>query len=196
MEEAIYFTDAEEFRGWLEYNHRMAEYLWVGFSKKGKGKKQVFGYQEAVAVSLCYGWIDGRTQSVDQLHYRVRFTPRKQNSVWSNKNCQLAEELIATGLMHQSGLDAYNRRPDKSSPYSYESRPAQLSEEMEALLMENSKAYYYFMNASASYRKTCIAWIMSAKTGLTQLKRLNTLINSSNKGKRIPMLGGKKDFTL
>src|SRR5690606_40564971 len=59
-----------------------AKELWVGFYKKGTGKPSIT-WPEAVAEALCFGWIDGVRRSIDEHSYRIRFTPRKPNSIWS-----------------------------------------------------------------------------------------------------------------
>ena len=35
---------------------------------------------------LCFGWIDGRVQRLDEHHFLTRVTPRRPKSVWSQKN--------------------------------------------------------------------------------------------------------------
>jgi uncharacterized protein YdeI (YjbR/CyaY-like superfamily) len=63
-------------------------------------------YQEAVDSALCYGWIDGQSNSLDETFYLLRFTPRTSTSNWSKTNCQKAEAFIAEGRMRPSGLRA------------------------------------------------------------------------------------------
>jgi hypothetical protein len=40
----------------------------------------------------------------------VRFVPRRPNSHWSERNIARVEELIADGLIRESGLRAFERR--------------------------------------------------------------------------------------
>jgi uncharacterized protein YdeI (YjbR/CyaY-like superfamily) len=43
--------------------------------------------------ALCFGWIDGVRKSIDDISYRIRFTPRRPRSVWSAVNVKHATEL-------------------------------------------------------------------------------------------------------
>jgi len=187
--DVVFFTGSEEFIGWLENFHLQATELWLGFYKKRKGVTAGFDYKSAVETALCYGWIDGKTQSIDLLSYKVRFTPRKTNSNWSLINIKRVEELTSAGLMHPSGLKAFeNRKPEKSGVYSFEREHSILTSEMEAELKENKPAWQYFTSRSPGYKKTCLHWIMSAKQEVTRTKRLRILIDSSASGLRIPLL--------
>lgn len=187
--ETEFFATPEEYRGWLENYHDKASELWVGFYKKTKGRTPGFSYPEAVETALCYGWIDGKTQSIDQFTYKVRFTPRKPDSIWSLKNIHRVKELTEAGLMQPPGLAIFERRdPAKSLIYSFERETAALTPGMEAELKENRKAWMFFSGSSSSYKKTCIHWIISAKQEVTRQRRLRILIESSESGLKIPLL--------
>lgn len=55
-------------------------------------------------MALCWGWIDGQRGRFDERHFLTRFTPRKPKSRWSQRNCKIAEALIAAGAMQRPGL--------------------------------------------------------------------------------------------
>lgn len=187
--EIEFFTGPEEFRGWLENYHNKATELWIGFIKKAKWPVTSLGYPEAVEVALCYGWIDGKVQSIDQSTYKVRFTPRKPASGWSLINIKRVEKLTDAGLMQSAGLAAFGRRkPEKSGIYSFEQEAGALPPEIETGLKENPPAWLFFSGSSFSYKKNCIHWIMNAKQETTRTKRLNILIESSAAGLKIPLL--------
>jgi len=50
------------------------------------------------------------SRRVDDTSYMVRFSPRRPRSNWTPGNVARAQELIADGLMHASGLEAFERR--------------------------------------------------------------------------------------
>jgi uncharacterized protein YdeI (YjbR/CyaY-like superfamily) len=80
-----FFRDAQQFRAWLAKNHGTEAEVWVGYYKKASGKGGMI-YPEALEQALCFGWIDGRVQSIDPDAYMQRFTPRRQGSYWSAVN--------------------------------------------------------------------------------------------------------------
>ena len=122
-----FFATAGELREWLERNHATATELLVGFYKRGSARPSIT-WQELVDEELCFGWIDGVRQGIDEVSYSNRITPRKPRSTWSAVNIARAQELIRLGRMHPAGLDAFERRTEeRSAIYSYEQRkPARL----------------------------------------------------------------------
>jgi uncharacterized protein YdeI (YjbR/CyaY-like superfamily) len=106
---AVYFPSPRAMRDWLEANHATAAELWVGIYKKGVDRTGVT-LAEAQDVGMCFGWVDSMSRRVDDESYMVRFTPRRQRSNWTPGNVARAEQLIAEGLMHDSGRSAFERR--------------------------------------------------------------------------------------
>jgi uncharacterized protein YdeI (YjbR/CyaY-like superfamily) len=84
-EEAIFFTTPDEFRAWLEAHHDTESEVWVGYYRKATGKPSMT-WSEAVDEALCFGWIDGKRQRIDEERNHQRFTPRRPRSNWSAIN--------------------------------------------------------------------------------------------------------------
>ena len=185
--EPIFFADAQKFRAWLAKNHDKLDEAQIGFYKKGSGIPSMT-WQEAVDQALCYGWIDGKVNRIDDVSYMHRFTPRKPTSNWSAVNIKRAKELIEEGLMQPAGLEAFNRRSeDKSAIYSYEQRKnPKLPPEYEKRLRKNKKAWSYFDKQAPYYKKVVVYWVTSAKKEETRLRRLQQLIGHSEKERRVP----------
>lgn len=183
--ELSYFATKSEFRTWLELNHAVAPELWVGFFKKGSGKPSIT-WPESVDQALCFGWIDGIRKSIDEVSYKIRFTPRKPRSVWSAVNIRRVEELTKLGLMRPTGLEAFARRTEnRSGIYSYEQRTENFPEPYAQLFKKNKAAWKFFEAQPPSYRKVMGWWVVSAKTEETRLKRLSKLIEESGQGRRM-----------
>ena len=180
-----YFSTISEFREWLEANHVSGRELQVGFYKKNSGRFN-FSWSEAVDQAICYGWIDGVRNAVDELGYTVRFTPRKAGSIWSAVNIKKVEELTQLGLMKPAGIAAFERRDEKKSAiYAYEQKNAQLGEDYEVRFRANAKAWDFFERQAAYYRRTAIWRVISAKQEETRLKRLDKLISKSEAGEKV-----------
>ena len=106
MKNLLFFENAQLFREWLAQNHHQTSELWVGYYKKAS-KKPSMTWSESVDQALCYGWIDGIRKSIDEESYKIRFTPRRIDSVWSAVNLKKMKELLAQGLVEASGLAIY-----------------------------------------------------------------------------------------
>ena len=93
---ATFFRNPTLWRKWLEKNHAKHTELWVGFHKTSTGKPSIT-WKESVDEALCFGWIDGLRQGIDEDAYRIRFTPRKATSIWSKVNIARIGALEAEG---------------------------------------------------------------------------------------------------
>lgn len=189
MEEVVFFATPAEFRAWLMEHHTSAKELWVGFYKKGSGRPSIT-WPEAVDEALCVGWIDGRRQSIDAESYRIRFTPRRPQSIWSTVNIARVAELTAQGRMQPAGLAAFAQRSEaRSGVYSHEQQQEQtLSPVDEERFRANPAAWAFFEAQPPSYRHRALHWVFSAKQEATRQKRFATLIEDSANGQRIALL--------
>ena len=183
-----FFPTPEDFRSWLQENHDKQEELWVGYYKKAT-KKPSITWPESVDEALCFGWIDGLRKSIDEESYKIRFTPRRPSSIWSAVNIRRFEELKKLGRIRSPGQAAYERRKEKRSErYSYEQGTLELAEAYEKKIRANKKAWDFFRSLPPSVQKPSIWYVMSAKREETRLRRLETLIQCSEEGQRIPQL--------
>jgi uncharacterized protein YdeI (YjbR/CyaY-like superfamily) len=178
----IYFKTQKELHSWLLKNHNKASELFIGFYKKGTGRKSIT-YPEALDEALCFGWIDGVRKSLDEESYMIRYTPRKKGSIWSAVNINRINELIKKDAVHESGFKTFTERDIKRQKiYSYENKAKNLSKEFEDLFRRNKKAWGNFIKMAPSYKRTVSYWVMNAVKDETKLRRLKELIEVSAKG--------------
>lgn len=183
-----FFRTPADFRAWLKKYHKTASELWVGYYKKATGKPSVT-WEETVDEALCYGWIDGIRRSLDDEAYVIRFTPRKPTSVWSRRNIDRVEALIAGGLMRKAGLEAYTHKDAHAdSGYAVGDREEALPREMIVEFEKHPEAWAFYRSQPPGYRKQTTAWVTSAKREQTRQRRLATLIEDSANGLRIRQL--------
>jgi uncharacterized protein YdeI (YjbR/CyaY-like superfamily) len=184
--DATFFRTPTEWRAWLEAHAAEESELWVGFHKRA-AKETGITWPEAVDQALCFGWIDGRRQSIDAARYRIRFSPRKASSIWSTVNVARVEELGAQGLMQPAGLAAFaRRREERSGVYSHEQASApELDAAQEQRFREQPGAWEFFQAQPPSYRKAALWWVVSAKRAETRERRLATLIADSAERRRL-----------
>jgi uncharacterized protein YdeI (YjbR/CyaY-like superfamily) len=189
-----FFPTPSAWRAWLERHHADTGELWVGLYKRESGRPSIT-WPEAVDGALCFGWIDGIRKSIDDISYKIRFTPRKPRSVWSAINVRRATVLSAEGQMHPAGLFAFQKRDGKNSEiYSYEQRNnAKLPPAYEKELHAHPSAWKFFRAQPPGYQRLCSWWVISAKKEETRSKRLTVLIGHSGHGRKIPALSRPPD---
>jgi uncharacterized protein YdeI (YjbR/CyaY-like superfamily) len=100
------------------------------------------------------------------------------------------QELTRQRRMRPAGLKAFReRRDDKTATYSYEQRhQAKLDPAQERRFRSRKKAWDWFQTQPKGYRTTAVYWVLSAKRPETRERRLDTLIEDSAKGLRVPPL--------
>jgi uncharacterized protein YdeI (YjbR/CyaY-like superfamily) len=96
------FKDAKALEAWYKKHSGKADELWIKLHKKGSGLASVSNL-EALDVALCWGWIDAIRKSFDDRSFLQRYTPRTKTSIWSQKNIDNVERLIAAGRMTERG---------------------------------------------------------------------------------------------
>lgn len=178
-----FFKTPADFRRWLSQHHTSQTELWVAYYKKDSGKPSIT-YSESVDQALCFGWIDGVRHAIDNVSYKIRFTPRKPKSIWSTINITKVKELTKCALMEPAGVKAFEARTEnRSEIYSFEHKGIrQLDPAYEKKLAANKKAKAFFDAQIPSYKRVVVHWVMSAKQEETRLRRLNLLIENSVKG--------------
>ena len=88
-------------------------------------------------------------------------------------------------LMRPAGLKAFEAREEnRSGIYSYEQRSPELPDQYRKILKNNSGAEKFFDAQPPSYLKAANWWVQSAKREETRLKRLNKLIQHSERGEK------------
>ena len=180
-----YFKSQDDFRVWLAKNHKTESELLVGYYKVKSGKASM-SWSESIDQALCFGWIDGVRRSIDDERYCIRFTPRKQNSIWSAVNIEKMAQLTNAGLMTEAGTKTFSFRTEqKSNIYSHENEASELDPNLATQLEQNTIAMKYFNNQAPSYKKVIIHWIMCAKQEKTRQARIEKLIQASERQERV-----------
>lgn len=181
-----FFEDALHFRAWLEQSHASEAELIVGFRKVGSGMPSMT-WPQSVDEALSYGWIDGVRRRIDDESYKIRFTPRRKDSIWSLVNVAKVQELIAQGRMQSAGIAAYESRSHKKTGvYAFErEKPAELDPEETRTFKKQPLAWKYFEASAPSYRRVMNHWVVSAKQPATRARRLEQLMQACAEQRRI-----------
>jgi uncharacterized protein YdeI (YjbR/CyaY-like superfamily) len=146
--EPKFFKTPAEFRRWLAANHDKKDEIVVGYFKVSTGKPSMT-WSESVDQALCFGWIDGVRRRYDDDSYTIRFTPRRQRSIWSSVNIAKVAVLKEKGLMHAAGSAAFEKREDSRSAIYAHENSTELSAEFEQRFRSNKKAWdFFFLSGS------------------------------------------------
>lgn len=177
MPDGVAFPDAAAFEAWLEQHGEDADEVWVTFAKKGSGAATVT-YDEALEAALCFGWIDGKALGLDERFYLQRFTPRRKRSIWSKRNTEKAEALIAAGRMRPAGLRQVEAaRADGRWQAAYEgSAAATVPEDFRRELEANAAAAEFFTTLKGQNRYAILYRIQTAKRPETRAKRIREFV--------------------
>jgi uncharacterized protein YdeI (YjbR/CyaY-like superfamily) len=172
----LYFKTDQEWREWLHDNHNVIEGVYLIFYKVDH-EKDSMRWEEAVKVALCYGWIDSTVKSLGEGKRRQYFTPRNPKSVWSALNKKYIKELIASNLMHQSGIETIQIAKENGSWTTLDAvENGIIPEDLQLEFDKNPKAFENYQNFAPSYRKSYLYWLNDAKRETTRQKRIQEII--------------------
>ncbi|MDE7439818.1 MAG: YdeI/OmpD-associated family protein [Clostridia bacterium] len=184
-EEIKTFANRQQFREWLYENCLTSEGVWLLFGKQG-GPKTIKA-DEALEEALCFGWIDGQMQSLDDKTYRKYFSLRRQNSKWSVKNKELVKCLEERGLMTDFGRKKIEEAK-KNGQWDAKNPLAIITDEQIAdlavLLEKYEPAYTNFQAMPLSVKKTYTRAYLDAKTDAGREKRIAWMVDRLNKNLR------------
>jgi len=175
------FISRDEFRNWLKDNCMSSGGVWLLFGKSG-GPKTIKA-NEALEEALCFGWIDGQMQSIDDKTYIKYFSVRRKDSKWSDKNKAIAQRLEQQGIMTDYGR-AKIEEAKKNGGWDAPKSPAITDEQIDflsGLLKEHEPAYTNFQAMSPSVKKTYTRAYFDAKTDVGRDSRLLWMIERLNK---------------
>jgi len=179
------FADQPALEEWLEAEYASAPGVYVKLAKKGAGVPSVT-YAELVESALCFGWIDGRSNRLDDLFYLQRITPRRSRSVWSQKNVEAAEELIRTGRMRPAGLAAVEAaRADGRWERAYAGAATiTVPDDLAAALAADPAAQEAFATLDGTNRYAVLWRVHTAASPATRAGRIAALVQMLAEGRR------------
>lgn len=178
--EQILFETRTDFRNWLSDNCTTSSGIWLVFSKHPSIK--TLKASEALEEALCFGWIDGQMQSIDERKYLKYFSSRRKGSKWSEKNKSLVKELEAKGLMTDFGRAKIeeakkNGRWDVPKPQPITDEQV---ERLAELIKDFEPAFTNFNSMSPSVRKNYTGLYFDAKSDAGKERRLKKIIDRLN----------------
>ena len=186
MAPTLSFASAAAWEAWLEEHHGEPDGIWIKIAKKGSGIAGV-RYPEVLESALCFGWIDGRREALDDRYFLQRFTPRRARSRWSQINRDKAEALIAAGRMRPAGLAEVERaKADGRWAAAYGGQRAmRVPEDLQRELDARPEAAAFFAQLSSQNRYAILYRLHDAKRPETRARRLAQFVAMLEAGETI-----------
>ena len=179
------FPDQAALEAWLDAEHTTASGLYVKIAKKSSGVPSV-NWEQMVEVLLCFGWIDGRANRLDDAFYLQRITPRRPKSVWSQKNVATVERLIAEGRMRPAGLAAVEAaKADGRWERAYAGPATVTMPDDLAAALDAEPAARAAYDALDGQNRYAVLWrVHTAATPATRAKRIAAAVTTLAAGER------------
>ena len=142
-------------------------------------------YAEVVESALCFGWIDGRSNRLDDTWYLQRITPRRARSIWSQKNVAAVEALTAAGRMRPAGLAAVEAaRADGRWERAYAgSATITVPDDLAAALAAEPAAAAFFAELDKTNRYAVLWRVQTASTPQTRARRIAACVQMLAEGR-------------
>jgi uncharacterized protein YdeI (YjbR/CyaY-like superfamily) len=171
------FDDQIAWEGWLEENHTASDGVWLRLAKK-RAPTRTVTHLQALEEALCFGWIDGQRQPLDDNFYLMHFTPRRRGSRWSQINRASAEERIAQRRMRPAGLaEVQAARADGRWERAYEPQSkATVPPDLQHALDRNPRAKAFFETLRGANRYAILYRIQDAKRPETRARRIEQYV--------------------
>jgi uncharacterized protein YdeI (YjbR/CyaY-like superfamily) len=176
-------ADATAWRTWLSKHHN-SDGVWLVLSKKGTVEPTMITHRLALEEALCHGWIDGQARPRDSATWFVLFTPRRARSMWSKRNVEVAERLIAEGRMAAAGKAALERaKADGRYQAAYAgSATIEVPADLAAALKGKPKAKAIFDRLNRLNRYAVLYRVTTARREETRKRRIERLVDMLARG--------------
>ncbi len=174
----FYAPDRASWRKWLAANHARYTEVRLVFYRKGTGEPCV-SYDEAVSEALCFGWIDGIKNKLDDQRYCFRFTPRRPSSKWSDSNKRRVALLTEQGLLRPAGIAAIDAAK-ASGIWDQQARspvPTTMPVELVDALAAKSGAKQAFEALTPGRKRDWLRYVAEAKQVDTRVRRAAKVVS-------------------
>ncbi len=177
-------TSRKAWRAWLQKHHASSTGIWLVFAKK-HSKLPTVSYNDAVEEALCFGWIDGLMNPLDETFYMQRFTPRKTKSVWAASNKKRVAKLMEAGLMTDAGMKLVDLAKKTGTWAALDAVEAMtIPDDFRRALKKKAGAQKGFDAYTPSVKKQCLYYITAAKRPDTRAKRIALLVEKAAAGRK------------
>ncbi len=180
------FPDAAAFEAWLTDQSDDAVGAWLRFAKKG-APERTLSKSDAIDCALCHGWVDGQLGRVDTYYFKTRFTPRRPNSPWSQRNCERVERLLVAGRMKPKGqAEIHRAKADGRWAAAYPPQSQATSDDdLKAALDAEPRARALFDALDRANRYSVLYRVHQAKTSEKRAAKIAELVAKLARGETV-----------
>jgi uncharacterized protein YdeI (YjbR/CyaY-like superfamily) len=180
------FASPTAWEAWLEEHHASSPGVWLKIAKKASGIETVT-HAQALELALCFGWIDGQRNRLDDEWFLQRFTPRRPRSRWSQINRDKVDELIARGAMRPAGLREVERaKADGRWDAAYASQSKiEVPPDLQQALDDSPAAKEFFETLNGTNRYAVLYRIHDAKRPETRARRIEKFVAMLARGEKL-----------
>ena len=177
--------DRRAWRQYLQEHYKTDTEVWFVFPSKASGEASL-SYNDVVEEALCFGWIDSVIKRQDENHRIQRFTPRRENSPYSQPNIERLRWCDEHGML----------MPEvKEKVESIISEPFVFPDDIIAAIKADPTAWENYQGFSDSYKRIRVAYIEAARKKPEEFeKRLANFIDKTRKNKLIRGYGGVEKY--
>jgi uncharacterized protein YdeI (YjbR/CyaY-like superfamily) len=180
-------ADAATWRAWLVDHHAQSTGVWLVLAKKGTTDPTSLSYERALEEAICFGWIDGQVGPRDSTTFLRRFTPRKAHSSWSQRNVDIAQRLVTSGRMHDSGAREIAKAKDNGrwdNAYAGQAT-IEVPDDLSTALDASPRARAMFAILTSQNRYAVLYRINEAKKADTRAQRIEKFVAMLSRGETI-----------
>ncbi|NMO01660.1 hypothetical protein HH308_10590 [Gordonia sp. TBRC 11910] len=167
----------DEWHGWLEAHHSTSTGAWVVLARN---RTEPVSYEDLVCEALCWGWIDGLANPLDDQLTMLRFTPRRPDSAWAATNKRRVDDLVAAGRMRSAGQKLIDDAKASGAWTLLDDAEALVeSDELRAALDAVPDARRHWDTFPPSARKFGLTQIAFAKRPETKTRRIAKIVEQA-----------------
>jgi len=188
------FPDSAAFERWLDTHGTSAPGAWLRFAKQSAPATTV-SKSDAIDCALAYGWVDGQLGRVDDHFFKVRFTPRRPRSAWSQANRQRVEKLEQAGRMRPAGLSQVElAKADGRWDAAYAGQSQAVPDaDLQAALDADPAARQLFDALDAANRYAVLYRVQQARTPEKRTAKVAELVAMLSRGESIHPRRSRRD---
>lgn len=150
---------------------------------------EVASAAEVLDELVAFGWIDGIRRAIDDERTIQLISPRRTQP-WAKTYKDRAERLIASGVMHASGLASVERARVSGAWEAMNDVDALVvPEDLRERLQGDPPAWAEFEGFPPSVKRNILRWIASAKIPPTREKRIALTVAEAKVGRRVKSNG-------